>query len=204
MWNPIYGSLNGFLDFTANTQEYSVGKRTQKVNRKHIRIMYWMLMSTLKTQEQSQPILRSSVVTANFEQIQFLKFFFPTWSMYLPVGNGFAHIRLELKNCLFAITQPTQHWIWWFKIFYWTSESKKFPKVTGYSSVKFYFSNACLNSIEHIYYFSQQKIKRADVWFPVSNDDAMMTFLQYFPFHTNATVRSSLTAIWLQENLWKY
>ena len=69
-------------------------------------------MSTLKTQEQSQPIPRSSVVTANFEQIQFLKFFFPTWSMYLPVGNGFAHIRLELKNCLFAITQPTQHWIW--------------------------------------------------------------------------------------------
>ena len=35
--------------------------------------------------------------------------------------------------------------------------------VTDYFKVKFYFSIAFLNSIEHIYYFSQQKIKRTDM-----------------------------------------
>ena len=38
-----------------------------------------------------------------------------------------------------------------------------FPKIADYFSVKFYFSNACLNSVEHIY-FPQQKIKGTDPW----------------------------------------
>ena len=65
-------------------------------------------MATLKTQEQCQPILRSSVVTANFEKIQFLKFFFPTWTMYLPVGNGFAH-KAGVKKLFVChrLTNPT-------------------------------------------------------------------------------------------------
>ena len=48
-------------------------------------------------------------------------------------------------------------------------ETKKpFSKVTDYFNVKFYFSNARLYFVEHIYYFPQQKIKRTDVWFHVS------------------------------------
>ena len=41
-------------------------------------------------------------------------------------------------------------------------------RLTDYFRVKFYFSNACLNSIEHLHYFPQQKIKRTDPWFQVS------------------------------------
>ena len=44
--------------------------------------------------------------------------------------------------------------------FFWVK--KTFPKATGYFNVKFYFSNTCLNSVEHIYYFPQQKIKWTD------------------------------------------
>ena len=40
--------------------------------------------------------------------------------------------------------------------------------VTDYFKVKFYFLIAFLNSIEHIYYFPQQKIKRTEAWFQVS------------------------------------
>ena len=42
-----------------------------------------------------------------------------------------------------------------------------FPKIADYFSVKFYFSNACLNSVENIY-FPQQKIKGTDPWPQVS------------------------------------
>ena len=45
---------------------------------------------------------------------------------------------------------------------FWT-----FSKATDYFNVKFYLSNACLHSVEHIHYFPQQ-IKRTDVWFQVS------------------------------------
>ena len=55
-------------------------------------------------------------------------------------------IKLDLKNCLFSIIRPTQHWRCWLKIFYWTCKSKKknfwvkktFPKVTDYFIVMFY------------------------------------------------------------------
>ena len=85
------------------------------------------------------------------------------------------YIRLDLKN-LFAVTQPTQLWRCRLKIFYWTSKSKKqiflsqktFPMVTHYFNLNFYSSNACLNSVHHIYCFPQQKIKRTDAWFQVS------------------------------------
>ena len=84
-------------------------------------------------------------------------------------------IRLDLKNCSFAVTRPTQLWRCQLKIFYWTPMSKKifwvkktFPEVTDYFNVKFNFPNTCLNSVEHIYYFPQQKIERTDVWFLVS------------------------------------
>ena len=40
--------------------------------------------------------------------------------------------------------------------------------VADYFNVKFYFSNKCLNSVEHIYFFSQQKTKRTDGWVQVS------------------------------------
>ena len=43
-------------------------------------------------------------------------------------------------------------------------ELKKFSKVAGYFNVKFYFSNAYLNSIEYIYYFLQKNFKKADTW----------------------------------------
>ena len=39
--------------------------------------------------------------------------------------------------------------------------------VTDYFNVKFYFSNACVHSVEHTYYFPKQKIKQKDVWFQV-------------------------------------
>ena len=71
---------------------------------------------------------------------------------------------LDLKNRSFAVTRPTQLWRCRLKILYWSSESKKkyfqlkiFPKVIDYFNVKFYFSNACLNSAERIYHFPQQK-----------------------------------------------
>ena len=41
-------------------------------------------------------------------------------------------------------------------------------KKTNYFNVKFYFLNACLNSVEHIYYFPLHKIKRAYASFQVS------------------------------------
>ena len=52
-------------------------------------------------------------------------------------------------------------------IFYFFFESATFPKIADYFTVKFYFSNACLNSVEHIY-FPQQKIKVTDPWPQVS------------------------------------
>ena len=85
----------------------------------------------------------------------------------MPEGitcKKYEKVRLDFENCLFAVTQPTQLWRCWLKIFCWTSKSKKknlswktFPKATDYFNVKFYFSNARLNSVEHIYYFPQQK-----------------------------------------------
>ena len=45
---------------------------------------------------------------------------------------------------------------------------KRFPKITDYFNVKFYFSNACLNSAEHIHYFPEQEIKTTEAWFQVS------------------------------------
>ena len=39
--------------------------------------------------------------------------------------------------------------------------------VTDYFNTEFYFSNACLNSVEHICYYPQQKIKRTDALFLV-------------------------------------
>ena len=44
---------------------------------------------------------------------------------------------------------------------------KKYPMVTDYFNTEFYFSNACLNSVEHICYYPQQKIKRTDAMFLV-------------------------------------
>ena len=85
-------------------------------------------------------------------------------------------VRLDLKNCPFDVTRPTQLWMCQLKIFYWTSKSKKknfwvkktFSKVTDYFNVMFYFLNACLNFLEQIYYFPQQNIKRTHAWFQVS------------------------------------
>ena len=34
------------------------------------------------------------------------------------------YFRLDLKNCSFAVTQPTQHWRSRLKMFYWSSKSK--------------------------------------------------------------------------------
>ena len=45
---------------------------------------------------------------------------------------------------------------------------KTFPKVTDYFNVKFYFSSACLNFVEQIYYFPQQKIKKTHTWFQIT------------------------------------
>ena len=47
------------------------------------------------------------------------------------------------------------------------TELRKNPKATDYIKVKFYYSNTCLNFIEHIYYFPQQKIKTTDAGFAV-------------------------------------
>ena len=59
-------------------------------------------------------------------------------------------------------------------MFYWTAKGKTvflsqkpFPKIADYFSVEFYFSNACLNSVENIY-LPQQKIKGTDPWPQVS------------------------------------
>ena len=71
-------------------------------------------------------------------------------------------IRLDLKNCLFIVTGQTQLWICRLKIFYLTSKCKKkkkrkknelnlLPKVTVYFNPKFHFSNACLDSVEHLF-----------------------------------------------------
>ena len=79
---------------------------------------------------------------------------------------------------------------------------KTFPRVTDYFNVKVYFSNACLNSVEHIYYFPQQNIRRTDAWFQVSGQ-CYNSFSTIFPFHINMAVGSKLTATWLPENLWK-
>ena len=72
--------------------------------------------------------------------------------------------RLHLKNCSFAVTQPNQLWRRQLKIFYWISESnflswKTFPKVTDHFNVKFYFSNAYLNSAEHYIISFNKKLK---------------------------------------------
>ena len=75
--------------------------------------------------------------------------------------SGYVVNRLVLKNCSFALTRPTQLWRCRLKIFYWTSKAKKFfelktcSKVVDYFNVNFYFSNARLYSVEHIYYFPQ-------------------------------------------------
>ena len=84
-------------------------------------------------------------------------------------------LRLDLKNCSFVVTRPTQLWKCRLQIFYWTSKSKAFffelktiSKVNDYFNVKFYISNACLNFIEQVYHFPQQNIKRTYAWFQVS------------------------------------
>ena len=82
-------------------------------------------------------------------------------------------VRLDLKNCSFAVIRPTQLWRSRLKIFYWTFKSKKkkkkkkIPKVTFFN-VEFYFSNEWLNFVEEIYYFPQHNIKRTYASFQVS------------------------------------
>ena len=81
--------------------------------------------------------------------------------------------------CLFVCRHPTdQLWRCRLEIFYWTSKSnffcfvfwvkKTFPGVTHYLNIKFYFSNACLNSAETHILFPSTKIRSKDAWFQVS------------------------------------
>ena len=74
--------------------------------------------------------------------------------------NNLCDILLLIK---FIVSWPTQLWTCWLKIFYWKSKNKKkhlslkkFSKSTDYLNVKFYFSNACLNSVEHILFPSKK------------------------------------------------
>ena len=101
-------------------------------------------------------------------------------------------IGLDLKNSLFNVIRLTQLRMCRLKTFYWTPESKTF-----FDYFKLYFSNACLNFVEHILFPSKQKLKRTDAWFPVSKrfvfsesfehwafiiDGAATAFPRYFHF----------------------
>ena len=54
------------------------------------------------------------------------------------------------------------------KYFIGPLKAKKKFIILNHFNVKFYFSNACLNSVEHILFPSKQKFKRTGAWFQVS------------------------------------
>ena len=84
------------------------------------------------------------------------------------------------------------------KYFIGPLKAKKYLIILNCFNVKFYFSNACLNSVEHILFPSKQKFKRTDAWFQVSErfifslsafkhwafiiDGATTAFVQYSHF----------------------
>ena len=68
-------------------------------------------------------------------------------------GALYMVLKLDLKNCSFAVIRPTLHWrcrlnepLKAKKSFFWVE--KTFPNVTDYFIVTFYFSNASLSSVE--------------------------------------------------------
>ena len=99
------------------------------------------------------------------------------WKKLLEMRKQFLS-KAGLKK-MFVCRHPTdQLWRCRLEIFYWTSKSnffcfvfwvkKTFPGVTHYLNIKFYFSNACLNSAETHILFPSTKIRSKDAWFQVS------------------------------------
>ena len=119
-----------------------------------------------RVEEHKHPSYQNSELSSELDHYQKRE------SYQFCLSTSKRKVRLDLKNCSFAVTRPTQLWRRRLKIFYWTFKSKKnkkkIPKVTDHFNVKFYFSNAWLNFVEEIYYFPQHNIKRTYASFQVS------------------------------------
>ena len=74
-------------------------------------------------------LLHNQVSLSSYMSIETGLFFFLTFCcIIIPISGIIDHycIRLDLKNCSFAVTRPTKLWMCRLKIFSWTSEIKIF------------------------------------------------------------------------------
>ena len=86
-----------------------------------------------------------------------------------PYGTSFKRKFLHAEAGLFRLppSDRTNSGRANSKYFIGPLKAKKYLIILNCFNVKFYFSNACLNSVEHILFPSKQKFKRTDAWFQV-------------------------------------
>ena len=88
--------------------------------------------------------------------------------MELPSNGNFLSLHAEAGLFRLPPSDRTNSGRANSKYFVGPLKAKKYLIILNCFNVKFYFSNACLNSVEHILFPSKQKFKRTDAWFQVS------------------------------------